>query len=56
MPIDNEIRCDDHIGEAFPVRCAQCETLRAEFSIWPNLTAARPIQTTNPTHTDQETN
>lgn len=39
MPTDNEIRCDDHIGEPFPVRCAQCEILRVEFSPWPTLTA-----------------
>jgi hypothetical protein len=40
--MDNEIRCDDHIGEAFPARrCAQCETLRAEFSLWPTLTAPK---------------
>jgi hypothetical protein len=41
MPMDNEIRCDDHIGDAHAARCAQCETLRAEFSLWPNLTAPK---------------
>jgi hypothetical protein len=43
--IDNGIRCDNHVGEVFPVRCAQCETLRAEFSIWPNLTAPKTCET-----------
>jgi hypothetical protein len=54
--LDHGTRCDDHVGEVFPVRCAQCETLRAEFSLWPNLTSTHAIQSTNPTHTDQETN
>lgn len=32
MYVDSGVRCTNHAGEVFPVRCVACETLRAEYA------------------------
>jgi hypothetical protein len=30
--VDTGIRCETHAGEVFPVRCAACDNLKAEYA------------------------
>ncbi len=30
--LDDGARCDEHVGEVFPPRCARCDALRNESS------------------------
>lgn len=34
--LDSGIRCDQHVGEAFPPRCAACQAPNTE-EMWPGL-------------------